>query len=62
MVRRRSIMTKKTFVLEEDESVGTVLSLFREHDISHAPVARGFYHTSLEVFKFSGKLPRLMTH
>jgi len=55
-------MTKKTFVLEEDESVGTVLSLFREHGISHAPVARGFYRTSLEGFKFSAKLPRLMTH
>jgi len=32
------IMTKKPFVVEEDESVGAVLSLFREHGISHAPV------------------------
>jgi len=32
------VMTKKTFVVEEDESVGTVLSLFRENGISHAPV------------------------
>ncbi|WXG46798.1 MAG: CBS domain-containing protein [Candidatus Atabeyarchaeum deiterrae] len=31
-------MTKKPYVVEEDESVGAVLSLFREHDISHAPV------------------------
>ena len=26
--------------LEEDESVGTVLSLFREHGISHVPVVK----------------------
>jgi len=32
------IMTKKPFVVEEDESVGAVLSLFREHGISHAAV------------------------
>jgi predicted transcriptional regulator len=32
------IMTKKPFVIEEDESVGAVLSFFREHGISHAPV------------------------
>jgi len=32
------IMTKKPFAVEEDESVGAVLSLFREHGISHAPV------------------------
>jgi len=32
------VMTKKPFVIEEDESVGAALSLFREHDISHAPV------------------------
>jgi len=32
------VMTKKPFVVEEDESVGAVLSLFREHGISHAPV------------------------
>ncbi len=34
------VMTKKPFLVEEDESVGAVLSLFREHDISHAPVVR----------------------
>jgi CBS domain-containing protein len=62
LVRRRLIMTKKPFVLEEDESAWTVLRLFREHCISHAPVARGFYRNSLEVFKFSAKLPRLVTH
>jgi len=32
------VMTKKPFLVEEDESVGAVLSLFREHDISHVPV------------------------
>lgn len=32
------VMTKKPFVVEEDESVGAVLSLFREEDISHTPV------------------------
>ncbi len=32
------VMTKKTFVVEEDKSVGAVLSLFRDHSISHAPV------------------------
>lgn len=32
------IMTKKPFVVEEDESLGSVLSLFREQRISHAPV------------------------
>jgi len=34
------IMTKKPFLVEEDESVGAVLSLFREHGISHVPVVR----------------------
>jgi len=34
------VMTKKPFLVEEDESVGAVLSLFREHGISHAPVVR----------------------
>ena len=34
------LMTKKPFLVEEDESVGAVLSLFREHGISHAPVVR----------------------
>ncbi len=32
------IMTKRPLAVEEDESIGGVLSLFREHDISHAPV------------------------
>ena len=31
-------MTKKPFLVEEKESVGAVLSLFREQGISHAPV------------------------
>ncbi|MBN1784946.1 MAG: CBS domain-containing protein [Candidatus Bathyarchaeota archaeon] len=35
-----SIMTKKPFIVEEDDSVGTVLSLFREHGISHVPVVK----------------------
>ena len=34
------VMTKKPFLVEEDESVGAVLSLFREQGISHAPVVR----------------------
>jgi CBS domain-containing protein len=34
------IMTKKPFVIEEDESVGAVLSLFREEAISHVPIVR----------------------
>jgi len=33
-------MTKKPFLVEEDESVGAVLSLFRDHGISHVPVVR----------------------
>jgi predicted transcriptional regulator len=32
------MMTEKPYVVEEDENVGGVLSLFREHGISHAPV------------------------
>jgi CBS domain-containing protein len=32
------IMTKAPFTIEATRSVGAVLSLFREHDISHAPV------------------------
>jgi CBS domain-containing protein/ribosome-associated translation inhibitor RaiA len=32
------IMTAKPYPVEEDEPIGSVLSLFREHDISHAPV------------------------
>jgi CBS domain-containing protein len=34
------VMTKKPLLVEEDESVGAVLSLFREHGISHVPVVR----------------------
>ena len=32
------IMTRNPLVVEEDESVGRLLSLFREQEISHAPV------------------------
>jgi CBS domain-containing protein len=35
-----SVMTKKPFLVEKDESVGAVLSLFREHGISHVPVVK----------------------
>ncbi|MGD2065964.1 MAG: CBS domain-containing protein [Candidatus Bathyarchaeota archaeon] len=34
------VMTKKPFLVEETESVGAVLSLFREHGISHVPVVK----------------------
>ena len=34
------IMTKKPFVIEEDESIGAILSLFREEGISHVPIVR----------------------
>jgi CBS domain-containing protein len=34
------VMTKKPFLVEEDESVGTILGLFREHGISHVPVVK----------------------
>ena len=34
------IMTKKPFVIEEDESVGAVLSLFKSEGISHVPIVR----------------------
>jgi len=34
------LMTKKPFLVEEHESVGAILSLFREHGISHVPVVR----------------------
>jgi predicted transcriptional regulator len=34
------LMTEKPHVVEEDETVGGVLSLFREHGISHAPVVK----------------------
>jgi len=36
--RVEEIMTKKPFVAEEDDSLGAVISLFRDQDISHAPV------------------------
>lgn len=32
------IMTKKPFTIDENESVGAVISLFRQHGISHTPV------------------------
>jgi CBS domain-containing protein len=32
------VMTTKPYFVDEDEPIGSVLSLFREHDISHAPV------------------------
>jgi len=38
--RVEEIMTKKPFVIEEDESVGAVLSLFRSEGISHVPIVR----------------------
>jgi CBS domain-containing protein len=34
------IMTKKPFVIEEDESLGAVLNLLRSEGISHVPVVR----------------------
>lgn len=34
------IMTKKPFVIEEDESLGSVLSLLRSEGISHVPVVK----------------------
>ncbi len=34
------IMTKKPFVIEEDESLGAVLSLLRSEGISHVPIVR----------------------
>ena len=34
------IMTKKPFVVEEDDSIGTVLSLLRAEGISHVPIVR----------------------
>jgi CBS domain-containing protein len=38
--RVEEIMTKKPFVIEEDESLGAVLSLFRGEGISHVPIVR----------------------
>ena len=34
------IMTKKPFVIEEDESVGAVLNLLRAEGISHVPIVK----------------------
>jgi CBS domain-containing protein len=34
----KEIMTKKLVTVNEDDSIGHVLSLFREHNVSHAPV------------------------
>jgi len=36
--RVEEVMTKKPFVIEEDESIGAVLSLFRSEGISHVPI------------------------
>jgi CBS domain-containing protein len=36
-----NIMTKAPFTIEADRTVGAVLSLFKEHDISHLPVMDG---------------------
>ena len=33
-----AIMTRELFLVEQDDSVGSVISLFRDQDISHAPV------------------------
>jgi len=38
--RVEEIMTKKPFVIEEDESIGAVLSLFRGEGISHVPIVK----------------------
>jgi CBS domain-containing protein len=38
--RVEEIMTKKPFVIEEDESVGAILSLFRSEGISHVPIVK----------------------
>jgi CBS domain-containing protein len=37
----QEIMTKRPFTIEEDESAGAVISLFRQQGISHTPVVRG---------------------
>ena len=38
--RVEEIMTKKPFAIEEDESLGAVLSLLRSEGISHVPIVR----------------------
>jgi predicted transcriptional regulator len=39
-VHVEEIMSKKPFVIEEDESLGAVLSLFRSEGISHVPIVK----------------------
>ena len=34
------VMTKNPFLVEDHESVGAILSLFRDHGISHAPIVK----------------------
>ena len=36
--RVEEIMTKKPFVIQDDESIGAILSLFRAEGISHVPI------------------------
>jgi CBS domain-containing protein len=38
--RVEEIMTKKPFVIEEDESIGAIISLFKSEGISHVPIVR----------------------
>jgi CBS domain-containing protein len=38
--RVEELMTKKPFVIEEDESLGSILSLFRSEGISHVPIVK----------------------
>jgi CBS domain-containing protein len=39
-IRVKEIMTKNPFVIEEDESVGAIISLFKGEGISHVPIVR----------------------
>jgi CBS domain-containing protein len=43
----KEIMSEKPVVLEEDESVGAALSLFREHAVSHLPIVKNGKLTGL---------------
>ena len=43
----KEVMTQKPYLLQEEESVGSALSLFREHNISHAPVVKNNKLTGL---------------
>jgi CBS domain-containing protein len=36
----KEVMTKKPFLLEENESIGAALSLFREQNVSHVPIVK----------------------